>query len=380
MIYLDNAATSFPKPESVISEMQNCMKSYSGNPGRSGHSLSFAAAAKVFECREAASEFFGCSGPENIIFTLNATHAINMLIKGILRRGDHVLISDLEHNSVYRPIFRLASEGHITYSVFPSMALDNRRTPGLICSYINKLIQPNTKLLICTHASNICSATLPLREIGQLCRRRGMFFAVDAAQSAGHMDINMEKLCIDALCVPGHKGLLGPMGSGMLLLKGDVLLDTLMEGGSGVNSLEGFMPDFSPERYETGTLAVPAIAGLCEGIKTVQREGVLSIRARIETLNRYLTEMLSTVSGVTLYASQHCGAVLLFNIKDIPAETAGRELDKRGVCVRSGFHCSPIAHATLQTPENGAVRASIGFFNTKNDIESLWKEVRQLAK
>ncbi len=380
MIYLDNAATSFPKPESVVDTVTDCLRNYCGNPGRGAHSLSMAAAEKVYECRELVASLFGCVDPQNISFTLNTTHALNIVIKGILRRGDHVLISDLEHNSVLRPIFKLASEGHICYDVFPTLTLEERRNPYLVCSKISALIRPNTRMLICCHASNICSSLLPLREIGALCRRRSLFFAVDAAQSAGHICIDMSKMGIDALCAPGHKSLLGPPGCGILALNSSKLINTLTEGGNGVNSLEGNMPDFSPERYETGTLAVPAIAGLFEGIKKINQTGILNIRAHSDSLWRALFDMLCTIKGVKIYAPDHSGSVLLFNIKDIPSDIIGRELDKKGICTRSGLHCSPLGHKTLKTPDNGAVRASFGLFNTKSDIEALWRGVKEISE
>jgi cysteine desulfurase family protein len=382
VIYLDNAATSFPKPETVCNEVMNCLKNYCGNPGRGAHSLSMAAAEKVFECREVASEFFGCGEPENIVFTLNTTHALNIVIKGVLRRGDHVLISDLEHNSVFRPIFQMAEEGFISYDIFPTFVQDaiRSRNHNLVCSAISGLIKPNTRMLICCHSSNICSFTLPIQEIGALCRRRGLFFALDAAQSAGHIPIDMKRMNINALCVPGHKGLLGPQGSGILALNTDVKLFTLTEGGNGVNSLEGLMPDFSPERYETGTLAVPAIAGLCEGIKNVNKTGILNIRANISLLWNSLFDMLSSVKGVTIYAPDYSGTVLLFNVKDIPSDKIGRELDKKEICVRCGFHCCPVGHKTLNTPAYGAVRASFSIYNTIKDVEALWREVKNIAQ
>ncbi|NLW74192.1 MAG: aminotransferase class V-fold PLP-dependent enzyme [Clostridiales bacterium] len=380
MIYLDNAATSFPKPSCVCKEVLRCLENYCGNPGRGAHSLSLAAAEKVYECRENAAALFGCE-PENIIFTLNTTHALNIVIKGVLRPGDHVLLSDLEHNSVFRPIWRLAQEGIIEYDIFPSLTLEGWfPSPLLVCSHISRLMRPNTRMLICCHSSNICSRVLPLREIGALCRRRGVFFAVDAAQSAGHLLIDMKKMNIDALCAPGHKGLLGPQGCGILALRDGVTLNTLTEGGSGVNSLEGNMPESPPERYEAGTLPVPAIAGLCEGIKTVTSYGIINIRAHTNLLYHTLFDMLSSVEGVTIYAPAHAGAVMLFNVRDIPSDTATRELDKTGICVRAGFHCSPLGHATLKTPPNGAIRASFGIYNTKGDTEALWKAVKGLAK
>ena len=369
MIYLDNAATSFPKPRRVIEEQLRCMRAYCGNPGRGSHALSRAAAEKIYECRTEAAELFGLENPESVMFTMNATMAINTVIKGVLQMGDHVLLSDMEHNAVYRPIYKMARAGLISYDIFPTYANDPSRTASDICAAIEGLIKPRTRMLICAHASNICSASLPIAEIGALCRRHGIFFALDAAQSAGHMPINMERMQIDALCAPGHKGLLGPQGSGLLLLSEAAILDTLMEGGSGVNSLEGSMPDESPERYEAGTLPTPAIAGLCEGIRAVKRIGVENVHEYTCALTASLRERLLQMERVRVYAPHHEGAVLLFHIDGISADRLGEMLDRQGICVRAGYHCSALAHATLQTPNGGAVRISTGFFNTPAEIQ-----------
>ena len=262
MIYLDNAATSFPKPHRVVEEQLRCMQLYGGNPGRGSHALAMAAAEKIYECREELASFFGSPNLENVIFTMNTTMALNTAIKGLLRRGDHVLISDMEHNAVFRPIYKLSRDGVITYDVFQTFPTNATRTTDSICASILEKLRPNTRMLICAHASNICSATLPLAEIGALCRKKGILFLVDAAQSAGHLPINMVKMQIDALCAPGHKGLWGPQGCGVLILGEGIVADTLIEGGSGYNSLEGNMPTEVPERYEAGTLPTPAIAGL----------------------------------------------------------------------------------------------------------------------
>ena len=335
MIYLDNAATSFPKPRRVTEEQARCMRQYCGNPGRGSHVLSRAAAEKIYECRCEAAELFGLGMPENVMFTMNATMAINQVIKGCLRMGDHVLLSDMEHNAVYRPIYKMAREGLISYDVFPTYATDPDRTAQKICEGIEKLIKPRTRMLICAHASNICSAALPLAEIGALCRRRGILFAVDAAQSAGHMPIDMQQMQIDALCTPGHKGLMGPQGSGLLLLGEETMLDTLIEGGSGVNSLEGSMPDESPERYEAGTLPTPAIAGLCEGIRSVRRIGVENIHDYTCGLTAFLRAQLSEIPRVKLYAPHHEGAVLLFNVEGITADRLGEASHGFGSRLRS---------------------------------------------
>lgn len=378
MIYLDNAATTFPKPHTVYNEVYRCMTRYCGNPGRGAHKLSLLCAKKIFECRSEISDFVGAPSPENVFFCQNTTMAINSAIKGILHNGDHVLISDLEHNSVFRPVFRLAQEGKITYDIFPSMCESDRRSPTRICAGIAKLVRPNTKLLICTHASNICSATLPIKEIGGFCKRHKIIFAVDAAQSIGHLPIDMESMNIDILCAPGHKGLYGVQGCGFCVLGNGIVLDTLTEGGNGINSLEGNMPDFSPERYESGTLPTPAIVGLLSGIRTVRRIGVEAIHEHELTLFRKLAEMLGNTPGIEMYASRHAGSVLLFNVNGVSSDKVGAFLDRHNVCVRTGFHCAALGHATLKTPPDGAVRAGFGIFNTANEVEQLWQLVREI--
>lgn len=378
MVYLDNAATSYPKPREVGEELKRCLREYGGNPGRASHRLAMRASEKIFECREALAEMMGSGHPENVIFTLNATTAINTVVKGLLRDGDHVLISDLEHNAVWRPIYRLANEGHITYSVFPSYASSPNRTPEMICRGIESRLLPNTRMLICTHASNICSVRMPLREIGALCRRRGILFAVDAAQSAGHEPIDMKEMCIDALCAPGHKGLFGIQGSGFFVLGEGIRAETLTEGGSGVNSLDGAMPEEAPERYEAGTLPTPAIASLCTGVRFIQQIGLSQIAKWERWLGNILTERLSSIRDLTLYAPHEQGSVILFSSDRIPSDQIGRELDRRGICVRTGFHCAALAHKSLSTPTQGAVRVSLGYFNTKSDVDALYRALKEI--
>ncbi len=380
MVYLDNAATSFPKPDSVNEEVIRCMRVYCGNPGRGSHALAMAAAEKIYECRKACAELFGFPHPDRVMFTMNATMALNTVIKGALKKGDHVLISDMEHNAVFRPIYKLAQQGIVTYDVFPTMPNDARRSSFQICSAIARMVRPNTRMLICAHASNICSTTLPLAEIGAFCRRRSILFVVDAAQSAGHLPIDMERMQIDALCVPGHKGLLGPQGSGFFLLREGITLDTLIEGGSGLYSLEGSMPDDAPERYEAGTLPTPVIAGLLEGIREVRRLGISNIHERERGLNLHLQTQLERIGGVTVYAPQQHGSVLLFNKDGISSELLGRELNRYGFCVRAGYHCSALGHATLQTAQGGAVRVSPGIYNTKADMDAFAEAVETIGK
>ena len=369
--YLDNAATSFPKPRSVVDEVSKCLQTYCGNPGRSSHSLSLAAANKIYDCRIAAATLVGLDAPENIIFVPNTTYGLNLIVKGLLKYGDHVIISDMEHNSVYRPIYKMAKEGKITFDIFSALSLGKKFSTQEICKSIERLIRRNTKLLICNHQSNICSCSLPLYEIGKLCKKYNIIFALDVAQSAGHSILDMKRMNVDLLCAPGHKGLYGVQGSGFVAINNGLILDTLVEGGNGIQSLVGEMPDLSPERYESGTLATPCIAGLYEGIKEIQRIGINYIAQNERYLFSDLLERFENTKNITVYAKEHVGNTLLFNINGIPSDRVASMLDKYGICARGGFHCSALGHASLKTPESGAVRASFGIFNTKKDIERL---------
>lgn len=377
-VYLDQAATTFPKPPEVIRAVQSFMMHRGGNPGRGSHALALAAAKEIYACREEAAALFGFSHPERVIFTVNTTQALNMVIKGLLRQGDHVLCSDMEHNSVLRPLWKLRQAGVIDYSVFDTFPAAPVRTTDMILAAIRRAVTPRTRMLICAHASNICSASLPLAAIGNLCRERGIIFVVDGAQSAGALDIHMEEMHIDALCVPGHKGLMGPQGAGMLLLGEHIHPDTLMEGGNGVDSLEGGMSDESPERYEAGTLPAPAIAGLRAGLAFVRRTGLEAIRNREHALCAQVRDALMEMPHVTVYAPEHEGAVLLFSVKGMASEEVGTYLDGKGICVRPGFHCSALGHNTLSTPASGAVRASFGYFNTSREGDALISAIKAI--
>lgn len=380
MIYLDNAATSFPKPAAVTEEMMRCMKQYAGNPGRGSHSLSLAAAEKVFECRERIAHLFDADAPEYVFFTMNTTQSLNLVLKGLLHRGDHVILSDMEHNAVFRPIYGMAQAGMIEYDCFRSMVGDPQRTPLRICANIAKLIRPNTRLVVLAHTSNLCGATLPLKEIGTFCRRHGLLLVVDGAQSAGREHISMKSMNIDALCVPGHKGLMGPQGCGFVILRQGLTIQTLIEGGSGVNSLDGVMPELPPERYEAGTLPLPAIAGLSEGIRLITERGVATIAEHELALFRRARELLKRIHGITLHASEYEGGTLLFTLRDRSSEEVARALNDRGICVRGGYHCAPLAHKTLGTIDGGAVRASFGAFNTFHCVDALAFALRDITK
>ena len=378
IIYLDNAATTFPKPESVIMSTVDCMKSYCGNPGRGAHPLAIKSAEKVFEAREALADLFGAS-PENVVFTLNTTYALNMAIKGVMKSGGHALISNMEHNSTLRPLARLAADNIARYDVFKAYDKNRKLTSKEILEGIIKKLRPTTKLLVCIHSSNICSYTLPLREIGQLCRRHGIIFCVDAAQSAGHTPINMVDDCIDILCLPAHKGLYSPQGLGIMILRdGFSLPATLAEGGNGVNSLELSMGQLSPERYEAGTLCTPAITGLSAGVEFVKSIGIGTIASHEELLWSSAYDRLTSIGGLTVY-DRTPGGVLLFNLEGIPADELGKELSRDGFCLRTGYHCSPLAHRSLGTPEGGALRIGFGIFNTLRDVDALYERLKNIA-
>ena len=377
-VYLDNAATSFPKPRSVTRAVNACITRYCGNAGRGAHYYAMESARKIYECRELISDFFGVGAPERVIFTQNTTHAINTFIKGCLRQGDHVIISDLEHNAVWRPLYKLAKEGVIEYDVFPSMCGDPRATPTRITAGIARLLKKNTKTVICAHASNICSYSLPIREIGAFCKRHKLLFAVDAAQSAGHLPIDMGEMSIDALCVPAHKGLYGIQGAGFLAISENLSLDTLTEGGNGLLSLEGEMGDSYPEKLESGTLPTPSIVGLADGIRVVKELGFDSIQAHEKALFRYARERLSAIRDITLHCPEYPGAVLLFSHAAIPSEKLVASLGDAGICLRGGYHCAALGHKTLATPEGGAARASFGIFNTSAEIDRLTDALNEI--
>lgn len=377
-VYLDNAATTFPKPPAVLAEVNNCLRHYCGNPGRGSHPLAMAAAERIFECREALARLFGAGDPGRVVFTMNTTYAINLFLKGFLKQGDHVLISDLEHNSVFRPIYKMARDGMIEYDIFPSMCGHAAASPTRICAGIAKRIRPNTRLVMCTHVSNICSYALPVAEIGAFCHRHGIAFAVDAAQSAGHLPIDMKAMNIDALAAPGHKGLYGIQGSGIMILGEGISADTLLEGGNGLLSLEGDMPTDSPERFEVGTLPTPAIVGLLRGVEIISNIGIEQIGAHERDLFCEARERLSDIKGVTIHAPQYKGSTLLFSADGISSEKLAAELGKRGICTRGGYHCSALGHATLKTPPDGAARISFGIYNSCADIGRLITALRDI--
>ena len=373
MIYFDNAATTGKKPLGVIRAVESALKELSSNPGRSGHTPSLKAADAVYSVREKTAEFFGASGAENVVFTLNCTHSINCVIKGVLKKGEHAVTSSLEHNSVIRPLIK---EGIPFDTAYVSLT-DDRET----LREFERKIRPNTRLVICTGASNVLGKTLPIAEIGALCRDRGVLFAVDAAQIAGVMPINMREMNIDYLCVAPHKGLYAPMGIGVLICEKPIE-NTIIEGGTGTNSAELVQPESLPERLESGTVNVPEIMGLSAGIDYVKGIGIKKIYTHEMKLIRYLYKELSKIDRVQLYAPEpKDGAyapVLSFNVYGKTSAEVSQYLNGKGIAVRGGLHCAPLAHRQIGTLERGAVRISVAAFNTSAEAASLIKAIKQM--
>lgn len=374
MIYFDNAATTFPKPSAVKNAVLDCMDNWCGNPGRGTHTLSLKSAQQIYTCRERLASFFGVPDPLRIIFTGGATAALNTAIKGILREGDHVLCSELEHNAVWRPLQALAREKKISPEKFPVIGL----TKEEIVQKVARRVRKNTRAVICTHASNICSLSLPIAEIGAFCRQNGLYFIVDAAQSAGHLPINMEAMCIDALAAPAHKGLYGIPGCGVLALGKRLLPNPLIEGGSGVNSLSPRMPTELPERLEAGTLPIPAIAGLIGGLSFLEEIGLPCLMEREKTLFLAARERIEALPQYRIIAGESIGAVLLLQHKKVSAVTVARILAEQGIAVRAGLHCAPLAHKALGTGGVGGVRISFSYHNRISELDTLTAVLKEI--
>ena len=376
MIYLDNGATSFPKPLSVRQNVDISLKKFSANPGRSGHSLSLRAAKEIFECRKRLKEFFNVNSEEEIIFTENCTMALNTVVFGLLSEGDHVLISSMEHNSVTRPLESLKDKG-VTYSTFDYSYDDNETVDN-----VRKLIKPETKLVICTHASNVFGFRFPIERICALCHTYGILFCVDSAQSAGVFDIDVGTNQYDFVCMSGHKSLYGPMGTGVLILN-NRNLKPLLYGGTGTESVKKSQPEGLPEKFESGTQNMNGISGLKAGVDFVKNRGIKNIYNHEYKLAKRLFNGLANNRKVITYNKSFdyskVAPVVSFNIDGVYSEDLVAKLNKYGIMTRGGLHCSPRAHTTMNTIENGTVRVVPGAFNTINDINYLLNVIRKLT-
>lgn len=378
MIYLDNAATTFPKPRTVTVASDTCLRLYSANPGRAGHDLSLKASEMIYNCRKKVKTMFGAKSEDRVIFTLNCTAALNMVLKGVLKKGDHVICSSLEHNAVIRPLNKLSEFG-IEYDVARVFTGDFDATVRAF----EALIKKNTKMIICTHASNVFGVVLPIAQIGKLCREYGLLFAVDCAQTAGVLEIDMQKMNIDYLCIAPHKGLYAPMGTGILIANADIER-TIIEGGTGSLSIRKSQPDFMPDKFESGTVNLSGIAGISAGIDFVESKKINAI---------YLSEMryilrcydsMKRIKGVQLYTERPKSGffvpVLSFNLKNQSSEEVGNRLNRFGIAVRPGLHCAPLAHETFGTEGNGTVRICPSVFTSSHDVDYFIGKIKLLTK
>lgn len=377
MIYMDNGATSYPKPPEVVDALMDATVNYCANPGRSGHFMAARTAQEIYKARLAVAKLFAVDEPGRIVFTKNCTEGINLALKGILREGDHVVTSSMEHNSVVRPLMELRHRGVTT--TFISCERDGSIDPENVRAAIKK----NTRLIIMTAASNVTGTKMPLESIGRVALRNGVIFMVDGAQGAGHMNLNVKKNHIDILAAPGHKGLLGPQGTGILYIKKGLEITPLIDGGTGSRSGEIEQPRDFPEGYEAGTVNSPGIIGLGAAARVINKIGVEVIgeheRRKTEKLQRGLKE----IDGVIIYGPEDTHkktAVVAINISGIDCEeVAGILNDRYGIAVRAGFHCSGKAHETIGTGDVGCVRICPGFYTSEKDIAAVIRAVREIA-
>ena len=375
MIYLDNAATTYPKPQSVIKAVDDALKK-SANPGRSGHTLSQSTAISVYEVREKLKDMFSAPSVENVVFTLNCTHAINYVLKGLIKSGDRIVTSSFEHNAVMRPLEKLKKQG-VHVDIAEAYPDDKEAT---VRSF-SRLINTNTKLVICTAASNVIGLKMPIKEIGMMCKQFGISFCVDAAQLAGVCDINMKECNIDYLCIAAHKGLYAPMGTGVLITK-DNRLDTIIEGGTGTASIMLDQPNDLPEMLESGTINVPGIIGLGAGIDFVKSKGFDKIYNHEMGLVKRLYKQLKSTPGVKLYTPEpddNYAPVLSFNINGLNSVDSASKLNSLGFATRAGLHCAPFAHKRIGTIESGTVRICPSVFTSGQDIDKFAAAVRQIS-
>lgn len=380
MIYFDNGATTFPKPESVVNAVNRTLKIYSANPGRSGHKMSMKASEIMYDCRNNAAKLFSVESPENIIFTQNCTIALNIVIRGLLKKGDHVIISSLEHNAVVRPLEFIKKYG-IDYSIADFVPNDDDK---IIENFRNE-IRDNTKLVICIHASNVFGVKFPIERISALCRINNILFCVDAAQTAGIVPISLKNSCIDFLCTAGHKGLYGPMGTGILIINTDKIPESLFQGGTGSLSSDKSQPEILPDKFESGTPNLPGIAGLNEGIKFILKKSITLLQKKEMQLIQMMYDRLKNINDVILYTERPTidtsVPVISFNIDGLDSEETASILNKKyNIAVRAGLHCAPMAHEFYNTDNTGTVRAVISAFTDSRQIAYFTNSVADISK
>jgi len=377
MIYLDNAATTLQKPQCVIDAVVTAMNTM-GNPGRGAHGGALSASRVVYDTRCKIAALFGCKRPDHVIFTSNSTEALNIAISGIFNPGDHVITTDLEHNSVLRPLYRLEKEGIISLSFVPA---DKMGRPDYAA--FESLIQENTKAIVCTHASNLTGNMIDIARVGAIAHAHNLLFVVDASQTAGAVPIDMEVMNVDVLCFTGHKGLMAPQGTGGLCIREGVEIRPFKVGGSGIHSYDREQPRDYPTRLEAGTLNSHGIAGLSAAVDYLNEVTVEAIREKEHALMCRFYEGVIAIPGVTVYGDFESDrtAVVTLNIGDEDSAYISDILvEDYGIATRPGAHCAPRMHEALGTVEQGAVRFSFSWFNTMEDVDAAIAAVKELAE
>ncbi|MFC4812624.1 aminotransferase class V-fold PLP-dependent enzyme [Paenibacillus sp. GCM10023250] len=378
-VYLDHAATSWPKPPAVMAAVKEAMERDSANPGRGSHAMAVRASRVLFDARKALAKLFAVKNPNDIAFALNTTMALNTAIKGFVKPGDHVIATAVEHNSVRRPLEYLKKLGMIEVSYVEPGAEGQ-----LDAKEVERAIRPNTRLAVVNHSSNLLGSILPVGDIGAITRKHGVKLLVDAAQTAGLLEIDVEAMGIDMLAFPGHKGLLGPQGTGGLYIHPEIELEPLMHGGTGSQSESIEQPAVRPDRYEAGTQNTAGIAGLQAGVHHVLHETVRNIHTKETALTHQMMEGLLTVGGVRLLGpglGKPRTGIVSFVLEGADPSEIGFILDQHyDIAVRTGFHCTPLAHGTAGTLDTGAIRASVGCFTTSEEVEAFIEAVNEIGR
>ena len=378
MIYFDNAATSYPKPENVYQAVDKCMREYCANPGRSGHRLSMEAGRVILEARELLAKLFNAKKSDNIIFGLNATDALNTAIKGMVNKGDHVVTTSMEHNSVLRPLKQLENQGVQT------TIIQCNEKGELDIEKLEKAICKNTKLVVTTHASNVTGTLMPIKEIGELADRHGLTYVIDSAQTAGVYSLDVSDIHADVITFTGHKGLMGPQGVGGFYVRNGAVLRQMREGGTGSMSESLQQPELLPDKFESGTPNTPGIAGLAAGLKFIESVGIDNIRDHERELTKYFMEGLQEIPQITVYGpavEKERAAVVALNINNKTSSEVSFVLDHQfDIATRPGLHCAPLAHETIGTGTLGAVRFSFGYFNTREEIDIALGALKSIVK
>lgn len=380
-IYLDNASTTFPKPKNVVDSIYNFLTNIGGNPGRSNHNNALETNRLLFEAREVISDFFKFDSMENVIFTNNITTSLNILINGSLTTGDHVITSSMEHNSVLRPLVNLKNKGIIELDIVTA-----DKFGFITVEDIKNNIKPNTKMVVLSQASNVIGSIQPIKEIGALCKSRNIFFILDTAQGAGVLDIDFTDVNLSALAFTGHKSLFGPQGIGGFIIDDSLnnICKPFILGGTGSLSHSLEQPDFLPDKFESGTLNMPGIVGLVEGIKFIKNEGINAIYNKNKFLRDYLVSEMSNINDIILYEdinNSNYTSCVSFNINNIDTAELSFALDNDfGIKNRSGLHCAPLAHKTIGSFPSGTVRLSLSYFNEKSDIKYTIDSINKIIK